>query len=58
MKLFGQLVRTMVNVATLPVAVVHDAITLCGALDGSARPHTADHLDKLKREAEEEAGDG
>lgn len=53
MKLFGQLVRTAVNVVTLPVAVVRDAVTLGGAIDNDGKPHTLEHLEKLKREAEE-----
>lgn len=32
MKLFGQLVRTAVNLAALPVAVVKDVATLGGTL--------------------------
>ena len=53
MSLFAALVRTTVNVVTLPVAVAHDIVTLCGIIDDNGRPHTSDHLDKLKREAED-----
>jgi hypothetical protein len=53
MKLFGQVVRTLVNVATLPVAVLRDCVSLGGAIDNEGRPHTADALDQLKREATE-----
>lgn len=55
MGLFGALVRTAVNVATLPAAVVRDAVTLGGAIDNDGKSHTAEHLEKIKREAEEEA---
>jgi hypothetical protein len=34
MKMFGQLVRTVVNVALLPVAVTKDVLTLGGAATG------------------------
>ena len=51
MKLFGQLIRTTVNIATLPVAVVKDAVTLCNFGEKS---ETAEHLEKIKEEAQEE----
>ena len=54
MTFFGALVRTVVNTATLPVAVVKDVVTLGGAFDNEGRPHTLDHLEKIKREAEDE----
>lgn len=54
MKLFGQIVRTLVNVATLPVAVAKDVFTLGGAVLDEDRCYTSKHLDKLKREASEE----
>jgi hypothetical protein len=60
MKLFGQIIRTVVNVATLPVAVVKDALTLGGVATGDnanydlAGTHTAKKLDEIKREAKEE----
>ena len=49
MKLFGQLVRTLVNVATLPVEVAKDVVTL-GRYDEPGT-YTGDHLRRLKREA-------
>ena len=52
MKLFGQLVRTVVNTALLPVAVVKDAVTLGGTLIGE-RPAVVKAIEKLKAEAEE-----
>ncbi len=57
MKLFGQLVRTLVNVATLPVAVVKDVVTLGGTASGKDEPYTAEALEKLKREAAEDGDD-
>jgi hypothetical protein len=53
MSLFGKLVRTTVNVATLPVAVVHDVVSLAGAIDNNGKSHTAEHLERIKREAED-----
>ena len=58
MKLFGQIIRTVVNVATLPVAVVKDVVTLGGTLtgdnDGSlGETFTAKKLDEIKEDAKE-----
>jgi hypothetical protein len=49
-KLFGQLVRTVVNVAILPAELARDVVdpTLSG------KGHTAKALDRLKREAAEQ----
>lgn len=52
MSLFGQLVRTAVNVATLPVAVVKDVATMGGIATGKRTPYTQEHLEKIKDEAE------
>ncbi len=53
MKLFGQLIRTVVNVATLPVAVVKEVV-LAPITFGDGRPSIiAEHLRKLKDEAGE-----
>ena len=54
MKLFGQLIRTVVNVVTLPVAVVADVVTLGGTMNEHGKPYTAEALQKLKDEAEED----
>ena len=59
MKLFGQIIRTVVNVATLPVAVVKDVITLGGTLTGDNNwsldeTFTAKKVQELKDEAKEE----
>ena len=53
MKLFGQLVRTVVNIATLPVAVAKDVVTLGGALVDEESA-TKKNLQKLKDEASED----
>ena len=54
MKLFGQLVRTVVNVAMLPVAVVKDVVTLGGIVTETERPYTVKALKTLKDEASEQ----
>lgn len=54
MKIFGQIIRTVVNVATLPVAVVKDVVTLGGiATRGDLDSYTAEQLEKIKDEAGE-----
>ena len=57
MKLFGQLIRTVVNVATLPVAVAQDALTLGGTITEQDKPYTVQALEQLKREAQEDPED-
>jgi hypothetical protein len=55
MKLFGQLVRTVVNTAILPVEVAKDVLTLGGVCTkGEFEPYTAERLQKLKEEAKED----
>lgn len=52
MKVFAQIVRTVVNTVALPVAVVKDVATL-GNIGGS-RSYTVKAVEKLKEEAEED----
>ena len=59
MKLFSQIIRTVVNVATLPVAIVKDVVTLGGTLTGDNdwsldETFTAKKIDQIKDEAKEE----
>lgn len=54
MKIFGQLVRTVVNTAMLPVAAVKDAVTLGGVLSDQDEPYLAQQIEKLKTEASED----
>ena len=54
MKFFGQIVRTLVNTAVLPAAVVKDLVTLNGTLTDS-ESSTTQALRRLKREADENA---
>ena len=52
MSLFAAIVRTVVNVATLPLAVVKDALTLGGVVVDEPKSYTEQKLDQIKREAE------
>lgn len=54
MKLFGQLIRTAVNIATLPVAVGMDALTLGGTMNGKDEPYTVKAVKQIKEEAQED----
>ena len=59
MKFFGQLVRTVVNVATLPVAVIADVMTGGGIMTGhndgrAADTFTAKKLQQIKDDADEQ----
>lgn len=52
MSLFGALVRTAVNVVTLPVAVVKDVVTLGGVATGEDKTYIEKKLEQIKEEAE------
>lgn len=54
MKLFGQIVRTAVNTALLPVAVTKDVLTLGGTLTDKRESYTREQIDRLKDEAQED----
>jgi hypothetical protein len=54
MGLFGALVRTAVNVVTLPVAVAKDVITLGGVASDNGRSYTVEKLKQIKDEASED----
>ncbi len=56
MGLFDAIVRTVINTATLPVAVAKDACTLGGELIDEESA-TAQHLDRIKREADPDFDD-
>jgi hypothetical protein len=51
--LFGKIVRTAVNVATLPVAVVKDVVTLGGVCTLQPKSYTEEKLEQIKEEAED-----
>jgi hypothetical protein len=51
MSLFGKIVKTVVNVAILPVQVVRDVYTLGGIATEQKKPYTLQQLEKIKEEA-------
>jgi hypothetical protein len=51
MGLFGKIVATAVNVATIPVAVTKDVFTLAGAASGRSEPYIVSKLKQIKDEA-------
>ncbi len=51
MSLFGKIVATVVNVATLPVAVVKDVVTLGGTMTDN-RSAIIQKLQQIKDEAQ------
>ena len=53
MRLFGQLVRTVVNTALLPVAVAKDVVTAGGILIDKPSA-TKEAIERLKNEASED----
>ena len=55
MKIFGQLVRTVVNTALLPVAVVKDVVTMGGVVTEDEKSATREALERLKDEASEDS---
>lgn len=54
MKLFGQIVRTLVNVVMLPAEILKDAVTLGGIITEQQQPYTVRRLEKLAEDAEEQ----
>lgn len=51
MGLFGKLVSTAINVATLPVAVAKDVVTLGGVSTSRRESYTAEKLEQIKEES-------
>src|SRR5258706_464328 len=55
MKLFAQVVRTVVNVVLLPVDVIKDVFTLGGVVTkGDLEPYTIERLKKLAEDEKED----
>jgi hypothetical protein len=52
MGLFGKIVKTAINVATLPVAVTKDIFTLGGSSGGTGS-YTVKKLEQIKEEADD-----
>lgn len=53
MKIFGQLIRTAVNIVTVPVALAKDVFTLGGVATDQPSPYIVQKLQQLKDEASE-----
>jgi hypothetical protein len=53
MGLFKALVQTAVNVATLPLDIVADVMTLRGIATDEKKSYTAQKLEQIKEEADE-----
>jgi hypothetical protein len=53
MSLFGKIVRTAINVATLPMAVTKDVFTLGGVARYPSGSYTVEKLKQIKDEAED-----
>ena len=53
MGLFGKIVATAVNVATIPVAVVKDVFTLGGVARYPGGSYTVEKLKQIKDKAED-----
>lgn len=53
MSIFGKLLKTAVDVATSPVAVVKDIATLGGAITDQRKPYTAQKIEQLGEDLEE-----
>jgi predicted amino acid-binding ACT domain protein len=54
MSIFGKLVRTAINVATVPIAAVKDVVTLGGVVTEQKESYTVQKLKQIKEEAEDE----
>ena len=53
MKLFGQVVRTLINTVELPVEVVKDVVTLGGTITNQEKSYTRQQLEKIAEDAGE-----
>ncbi len=54
MSLFGKLVRTAVNVVSLPVELVKDVYTLGGVATEQPKSYTRQQLEKIVDDAEDD----
>lgn len=52
MSLFGQIVRTVINVAELPVSAVKDVVTLGGVARYPKGSYIVENIKKIKDEAD------
>ena len=60
MTFLGSILKTAIHVATSPIEVAKDAVTMCGALTDQDEPYTLQRLKKLGsdlKEVEDAAND-
>lgn len=53
MGLLGKLLKTTIDIATLPIDVTKDVVTLGGTLTDKSKPYTAHKFERLGDDAEE-----
>ena len=53
MGLFGKLLKTTIDIATIPIDIVKDVATLGGALTDQDKPYTAQKFARLGDDLEE-----
>lgn len=47
MGLLGSLLKTAINVATLPVSIIKDVVTVGGTLTDKEKPYTEERSEKI-----------
>ena len=60
MSIFGSILKTVIDTATLPIEVAKDVVTLGGAATGEHQTYTGKRLEKLSDDLEDisdDAGD-
>jgi hypothetical protein len=53
MSLFGKLLKTALDVATVPIAIVKDVATMGGAVNDHGTTYTGDKLRQLQSDRDE-----
>lgn len=53
MSIFGKLLKTAFDIATVPVDIVKDVVTMGGAMTEQNEPYTVKKIDRLCDDAEE-----
>lgn len=54
MGLFGALIKTAINIVTLPVDIIKDIHTFGGAMTDQPKTYTEQKLEKIKEEASDD----
>ncbi len=57
MSIFGSLLKTVIDTATLPVEVVKDVVTLGGVTEGESQTYTGKRLKRLADDLEDVSDD-